>query len=77
MNIKLIALDMDGTLLNMEGTISDVNRELIAQALDKGVYVVLSTGRWLESCYPYAESLKLDSYLVTCNGGEIWTVDKN
>src|SRR5699024_1873918 len=38
--------------------------------------VMLSTGRWLEFCYPYAESLKLDSYLVTVNGGEIWSASK-
>lgn len=76
MNIKLIALDMDGTLLNSELEISDINREKIAQALEKDVQVVLSTGRWLGSCHPYAESLNLSSYLVTCNGGEIWTVDK-
>src|SRR5699024_3264638 len=73
---KLIALDMDGTLLNYEEAISDFNREKIQQALAKDVHVVLSTGRWLDSCYPYAESLKLSSFLITCNGGEIWTVEK-
>ncbi|HLR60891.1 MAG TPA: Cof-type HAD-IIB family hydrolase [Lentibacillus sp.] len=76
MDIKLIALDMDGTLLNSELAVSDFNREKIAQALAKDVHVVLSTGRWLNSCYPYAESLKLPSFLITCNGGEIWTVEK-
>src|SRR5699024_12673818 len=72
MDIKLIALDMDGTLLNSELAVSDFNREKIAQALAKDVHVVLSTGRWLISCYPYAESLKLPSFLITCNGGELW-----
>ncbi|RYG71688.1 HAD family phosphatase [Lentibacillus lipolyticus] len=77
MTIKLIALDMDGTLLNKDETISDYNRKRIEQALAKGVHVVISTGRWLGSCYPYVESLHLDSYLITCNGGEIWTVEKD
>lgn len=76
MAIKLIALDMDGTLLNSEGAVSDFTREKISQALANGVQVVLSTGRWLGSCYSYAESLHLSSYLITCNGGEIWTIDK-
>ncbi|QKY69972.1 Cof-type HAD-IIB family hydrolase [Lentibacillus sp. CBA3610] len=76
MDIKLIALDMDGTLLNSEQAVSDFNQEKIAQALAQGVDVVLSTGRWLGSCYPYAESLNLKSFLITCNGGEIWTIDK-
>ncbi|MFD1362167.1 Cof-type HAD-IIB family hydrolase [Lentibacillus salinarum] len=76
MDIKLIALDMDGTLLNCDEAVSDFNREKIAEALAKDVQVVLSTGRWLGSCYPYAESLNLSSFLITCNGGEIWTIDK-
>lgn len=74
--IKLIALDMDGTLLTSGGEISDTNRKVIAKAIEQGIYVVLSTGRWLGSCLPFAESLKLTSYLVTVNGGEIWTMNK-
>ncbi|MDY0408951.1 Cof-type HAD-IIB family hydrolase [Paracerasibacillus soli] len=45
-------------------------------ALEKGVHVVLSTGRWLGNSYPYAEELGLTSYLITVNGGQIWTMDK-
>ena len=36
---------MDGTLLNQEGKISEANRQAIKEAREKGVYVVLSTGR--------------------------------
>lgn len=74
--IKLIALDMDGTLLTTQEEVSDYTKGVIAKALEKDVHVVLSTGRWLESCYPFAEELKLTSYLVTCNGGQIWTINK-
>jgi len=75
-NIKLIALDMDGTLLTTQEKITEYTKNVIAEALKKDVHVVLSTGRWLKSCYSYAEELKLTSYLVTCNGGQIWTVDQ-
>ncbi|MFD2629196.1 Cof-type HAD-IIB family hydrolase [Oceanobacillus kapialis] len=74
--VKLIALDMDGTLLNSEHEVTPYTQEVIAKAMENGIHVVLSTGRWLNSCYPYAELLKLTSYLVTANGGEIWTVNK-
>lgn len=74
--IKLIALDMDGTLLTDNHEVSPRTREVIQKAMEKGIHVVLSTGRSLETCYPYAESLKLTSYLVTANGGEIYTVEK-
>ncbi|PTX53985.1 hypothetical protein C8P63_12441 [Melghirimyces profundicolus] len=69
---KLIALDIDGTLLNEKGQISEANRKAIAEAREKGIHVVLSTGRSISTCSQFAESLKLDSYLVTVNGSEIW-----
>lgn len=74
--IKLIALDMDGTLLTDGHEVSARTQEAIHKAMEKGIHVVLSTGRSLETCFPYAESLKLTSYLVTANGGEIYTIEK-
>ncbi|HLQ97704.1 MAG TPA: Cof-type HAD-IIB family hydrolase [Candidatus Dormibacteraeota bacterium] len=75
-DIQLIALDMDGTLLTDDLEVSEMNRTMITKAMDKGVKVMLSTGRWLDFCYSYAESLQLNNYLVTVNGGEIWTSTK-
>lgn len=70
--IKLIALDMDGTLLNDQHEISEANQLAIKEAQETGVYVVLSTGRSLRKCERHADSLSLSSYLVTVNGSEIW-----
>lgn len=74
--IKLIALDMDGTLLNRDHTVSEANRVAIQAAMDKDIHVVLSTGRSLATCREHADSLNLTSYLVTVNGGEIWDKEK-
>ncbi|MEH6957137.1 Cof-type HAD-IIB family hydrolase [Neobacillus drentensis] len=71
-DIKLVALDMDGTLLNNKGQISEANRQAIQAAKDQGVFVVLSTGRSITTCREHADSLELNSYLVTVNGSEIW-----
>lgn len=71
-DIKLVALDMDGTLLNEKHEVSKVNRKAIKEAQEKGVYIVLSTGRTLRTCKDHADSLELTSYLVTVNGSEIW-----
>lgn len=71
-NIKLIALDMDGTLLNEELDISQKNQQTITKAQESGIHVVLSTGRTIMTCKGYADSLDLSSYLVTANGSEIW-----
>lgn len=70
--IKLIALDMDGTLLNSNGEIPEENRKAIKEAQDAGIHVVLSTGRSIATCKDHAESLFLKTYLVTVNGSEIW-----
>lgn len=70
---KLIALDMDGTLLNEQSEISAENAEWIAKAREAGITVSFSTGRGFLSALPFAEQLKLDSPMITVNGGEIWT----
>jgi 5-amino-6-(5-phospho-D-ribitylamino)uracil phosphatase len=50
MQYKMIAIDLDGTLLNDDGLVSPQNRSAIAKARDAGVLVVPCTGRcWLES----------------------------
>ncbi|WP_079509187.1 Cof-type HAD-IIB family hydrolase [Mesobacillus jeotgali] len=72
LDIKLIALDMDGTLLNGQHEVSEKNRRAIKEAEKKGLAVVLSTGRSLKTARDYVLSLELSSYLVTVNGGEIW-----
>src|SRR5699024_5160494 len=42
----------------------------------KGVQVMLCTGRWLHNTYPFVEELNLDAYIVTSNGGQIWTAQR-
>ncbi len=75
LDIKLIALDMDGTLLNEHHEVTDENRQAIKEAEKRGIKVVLSTGRSLKTARDYVVSLELSSYLVTVNGGEIWGPD--
>ena len=68
---KLIALDMDGTLLNDEKQISPANYEAIQQARENGVKVVLASGRPLVGFKRYLEELNLiskDDYAVAFNG---------
>ncbi|SEC66056.1 Cof-type HAD-IIB family hydrolase [Paenibacillus sp. GP183] len=69
---KLIALDMDGTLLNEEKLISIPNRKAILSALETGVTVIFSTGRGVQSAMPYVEELGLQTPIVTVNGSEVW-----
>lgn len=68
---KLIALDMDGTLLNEDKTISMENLEAIENARKNGVKVVLATGRPIKGIEKYLKELNLitsNDYAVTFNG---------
>jgi 5-amino-6-(5-phospho-D-ribitylamino)uracil phosphatase len=70
---RLLALDLDGTLLNDRSEISDTNAKWVKHAVRAGVTVCVSTGRGFPSALPYAEQLGLDTPMITVNGGEIWT----
>lgn len=73
MNYKLIAIDMDDTLLTSAKEISLKNKEMIQQAIAKGIKVVLCSGRPHKAMYSYAKSLGItgtDHYMIT-NGGAI------
>lgn len=63
---------MDGTLLNENDEITNENREAIEKAREKGIKVIISTGRSLITSREFAESLNLTSFLITVNGSEIW-----
>ena len=69
--IKLLALDMDGTLLDDQKKISPTNIAAIQQAVEAGVKLVLCTGRVLSGVKPYFEQLGLDAeneYVILNNG---------
>lgn len=68
---KLIAIDMDGTLLNDDLEISKRNRELISRIINMGKSVVLATGRTFKSAKYYANQLRLDVPIITYNGALI------
>ena len=72
MKIRLVALDMDGTLLNDRQEVSPRNAAAIRRALDAGVIVCLATGRGVQHVLPYTELLGLTTPMITVNGGEIW-----
>jgi len=71
-NYKLIALDMDGTFLTEDKTVSQQNREAIEAAAAAGVTVMFATGRGIQNVLPYIEELDLQAPIVTVNGSEVW-----
>ncbi|MFX3634385.1 MAG: Cof-type HAD-IIB family hydrolase [Candidatus Pristimantibacillus sp.] len=69
---KLIALDLDGTLLTEDKRISDESKKWLRYAVDHGVKVIFSTGRGLQNAQSFWGELGLDSPMVLLNGAEIW-----
>jgi len=53
--IQLVAIDLDGTLLRSDKTISTVNRASISEAVRSHIHVVLATGRPFSHVKPYIE----------------------
>ena len=68
MVIKLLALDLDGTLLNSKGKIPEANKLAIRRAEDKGVLVTIATGRRFRDALPVAAELEFNAPLITHNG---------
>ncbi|HTK06602.1 MAG TPA: Cof-type HAD-IIB family hydrolase [Ktedonobacteraceae bacterium] len=70
-SIRLIVIDIDGTLLNPEQEITPRTRAAIKAAQDAGIVVTLATGRRYYSARPVAEDLGLEIPLILCDGGMI------
>ena len=71
--IKLLAIDMDGTLLNEEKHIDTPQKEAVQKAIEAGIKVVLCTGRPLFGVLPVygeleLEKYNLDEYVILNNG---------
>ena len=77
--IRLIAMDLDGTLLDDEKKISAVNRQAIDEARKKGVRIVLCSGRSKKSMDRYVKELDLNysgEYWIASNGACIYEGDR-
>ncbi|MEW5978082.1 MAG: Cof-type HAD-IIB family hydrolase [Acidobacteriota bacterium] len=74
MPIRLIAVDIDGTLLDSRGDLPDRNVDAIRRVVSRGVTVVLVTGRRFAMARPIAETLRLTSPLVVHNGALVRTL---
>ncbi len=74
--IKMITIDLDGTLLRSDGSVSDHTVETLQTARQKGVIVAIATGRMYQTAKAYGERLALgDSPMLLFAGGLIETLE--
>lgn len=71
---KLVAIDLDGTLLTSTGEVTENTRIALTKAKEQGVEVVLSSGRPISSTESLAVELGVDNYLISGNGAAVFDV---
>lgn len=74
---KLITIDIDGTLLNCYGEVTEKNKQAIKMALEKNVEVVLTSGRMPQAILPIANEINANKYIISGNGAAIYDVQKD
>lgn len=74
---KLIAIDLDGTLLNEYSMIPEATVQVLRQAKEKGVEIVLASGRPANSIITFARNLGIDNYLIAGNGSLLYDIQNN
>jgi hydroxymethylpyrimidine pyrophosphatase-like HAD family hydrolase len=73
--IRLVASDLDGTLLRPDETVSERTRRAVAAARDAGITVVLVSGRPPRSIGPLAERVGVGGIAICANGAVVWDLD--
>jgi Cof subfamily protein (haloacid dehalogenase superfamily) len=68
---KLIAVDLDDSLLGSDLEISQENKRALFTAREKGVLITVATGRMLDSALPYIKELNIDIPVITYQGAYI------
>ena len=71
MAIQLIALDIDGTLLNSKNELTGPTLDALQRAAGRGIHIVLGTGRMVSECRELLARLPMIRYAVTCSGTQV------
>lgn len=76
MDKKLIALDLDGTLLNSDGIVSDATKLHLQKLKEKGHIITISTGRILNRALVGTDGAEFANYIVSDAGAAVFKNDK-
>lgn len=76
-NIKSVFLDIDGTLTNSSKEITEQTKAAIKKARDKGIYVVLCSGRSNKDVCKYSREASASNYAISSNGAQIYDYETN
>ncbi|MGL4450831.1 MAG: Cof-type HAD-IIB family hydrolase [Sarcina sp.] len=77
MKYKLIAIDMDGTLLSNKHEVPEFNKEMIKKATEAGVKIAITTGRLFASARKYSDLIGVETPIISSNGAYIREKDRD
>lgn len=75
--VKIIAVDLDGTLLNSEKKVSSQDQKMIEKAAESGVHIVPSTGRLYNAVPEEVKALQGVRYLILANGAVVYDMKED
>lgn len=73
---KLVAIDLDGTLLNSYGIVTEYTKQTIKKCIQKGIEIVLASGRPNDSIEAIAKEIGATNYFISGNGALIYDMQK-
>ena len=76
MDIRLIALDLVGTLLTTDKRLTEHTKKVLARAAEQGIHIVPATGRSVTGLAPEVRGLPFVRYAITVNGAAVWDMDE-
>ena len=74
---KLVAIDLDGTLLNQYGIVTENTKKVIKKTMEKGTNVILASGRPIDSIKAIAKEIESKNYFIAGNGAIIYDIQKD
>ena len=74
---KIVAIDLDGTLLNQYGIVTEHTKDVIKKTIEKGIDIVISSGRPIDSIKSIAKEIGSENYFIAGNGALVYDIQKN
>lgn len=74
---KLIAVDLDGTMLNKYGVVTESTKKVIKETIKKGIDVIIASGRPIDSIKTIAEEIGSENYFIAGNGSLVYDIKKD
>lgn len=74
---KLVAIDLDGTLLNKYGIVTEETKKAIKETIKKGADIIIASGRPIDSIKTIAKEIGCEKYFIAGNGSLIYDIEKD